>query len=235
LRNEMAKRMLAKYNKYWGDHTSFNILIFVAVALDPRYKLSNYSKIATLEMFGEVHGEVVWIKMNETLTKLFEEYGRIYAPSDKDGQTKEANNDQEEEGSSLMRTLVAKRLKSNNYSVSASKSELEKYLAEENEEHTTKFNIMEWWKVNSTRFPILGRLARDVLAIPISTVASESAFSTGGCILDDFRSSLTPFMVEALVCTQDWMRRASPITNEEDTEELAKLEEGTAFGYFLFL
>jgi hypothetical protein len=55
--------------------------------------------------------------------------------------------------------------------------------------------------VNSTRFPILGRLARDVLAIPISTVASESAFSTGGRILDDFRSSLTPFMVEALVCT----------------------------------
>eukprot|EP00267_Zea_mays_P045151 XP_020397404.1 zinc finger BED domain-containing protein RICESLEEPER 2-like [Zea mays] len=225
LRNKMAKRMLAKYNKYWGDHTSFNILIFVAVALDPRYKLSNYTKIATLEMFGEVHGEVVWIKMNETLTKLFGEYGRIYAPSDKDGQTKEANNDQEEEGSSLMRTLVAKRLKSNNCSVSASKSELEKYLAEENEEQTTKFNIMEWWKVNSTRFPILGRLARDVLAIPISTVASESAFSTGGRILDDFRSSLTPFMVEALVCTQDWMRHASPITNEEDTEELAKLEE----------
>eukprot|EP00267_Zea_mays_P051515 XP_020404474.1 serine/arginine repetitive matrix protein 1-like [Zea mays] len=39
------------------------------------------------------------------------------------------------------------------------------------------------------------------------------------------RSSLTPFMVEALVCTQDWMRRACHITNEEDTEELAKLEE----------
>jgi len=44
-----------------------------------------------------------------------------------------------------------------------------------------------------------------VLAIPISTVASESAFSTCGRILDDFRSSLTPFMVEALVCTQDWL------------------------------
>jgi hypothetical protein len=87
-----------------------------------------------------------------------------------------------------MRTLVAKRLKSNNYSVSASKLELEKYLAEENEEHTTKFNIMEWWKVNSTRFPILGRLARDVLAIPISTIASESAFSTDGRILDDLLS-----------------------------------------------
>jgi len=157
LRKEMAKRMLAKYNKYWGDHTSFNILIFVAVALDPRYKLSTYTKIATLEMFGEVHGEVVWNKMNETLTKLFEEYGRIYAPSDKDGQTNEAKKDQEEvEGSSLMRSLVAKRMKTNNCGVSASKSELEKYLAEENEEQNTKIYIMDWWKVNSTRFPILG-------------------------------------------------------------------------------
>jgi hypothetical protein len=52
----MAKRMLLKYNKYWGDHTSFNIIIFVVVALGPRYKLSNYRKIATLEMFGEVKG-----------------------------------------------------------------------------------------------------------------------------------------------------------------------------------
>jgi hypothetical protein len=32
---------------------------------------------------------------------------------------------------------------------------------------------------------------------------------------------------DVLVCTQDWMRRACHIKNEEDTEELAKLEEGT--------
>jgi hypothetical protein len=69
-------------------------------------------------------------------------------------------------------------------------------------------------------------LARDVLAIPISTVASESAFSTGGRVLDDFRTSLTPFMVEAIICTQDWLRRSTPINIQENTEELAKLEEG---------
>jgi hypothetical protein len=68
---------------------------------------------------------------------------------------------------------------------------------------TQDFNILLWWKINAPKYPILAEVARDVLAIPISTVASESAFSNGGRILDSFRSSLSPFTVEALICTQD--------------------------------
>ncbi|XWS13457.1 hypothetical protein CRYUN_Cryun36dG0038700 [Craigia yunnanensis] len=45
-----------------------------------------------------------------------------------------------------------------------------------------------------------------VLAIQVFTVASESVFSTGGRILDLFRSSLCPKMVKALICTQNWVR-----------------------------
>ena len=91
---------------------------------------------------------------------------------------------------------------------------------------TKKFDILKWWKGQSSRFPILSKLARDVLAIPISTVASESAFSTGGRVLDDFRTSLTPFMVEALVCTQDWLRKPTSIDVVENTEQLTKYQEG---------
>ncbi|CAD6337042.1 unnamed protein product [Miscanthus lutarioriparius] len=80
-------------------------------------------------------------------------------------------------------------------------------------------------KNNATRFPIMSRMARDLLAIPISTVASESAFSSGGRTLDDFRTSLTPTMVERLVCTNDWLRGNNYIGVEEDTEALVKLEE----------
>ena len=65
-----------------------------------------------------------------------------------------------------------------------------------------------------------------MLAIPVSTVASESAFSTSGRILDDFCTSLTPFMVEALVCAQDWLRRATPIDIKENMEELEMMEKG---------
>ncbi|CAI0462515.1 unnamed protein product [Linum tenue] len=56
------------------------------------------------------------------------------------------------------------------------------------------------------KYPIISQMARDILVVPISTVASESAFSTGGRVLDSFRTSLSPEVVEALICCEDWIR-----------------------------
>ena len=66
-------------------------------------------------------------------------------------------------------------------------------------------DILAFWKANQFRYPILAMIARDILSIPVSTVASESAFSNGGRVLDPFRSSLKSETVEALVCTKDWL------------------------------
>ncbi|RYR20988.1 hypothetical protein Ahy_B03g066219 isoform B [Arachis hypogaea] len=87
------------------------------------------------------------------------------------------------------------------------------------------FDILNWWKVNFNKYPILSQITRDVLAMPVSTVASESAFSTGGRVLNNYMSSLTPKTVETLICTQNWLR-TSPITTkfEELIEESEKLE-----------
>ncbi|BBH05882.1 lectin protein kinase family protein [Prunus dulcis] len=49
-------------------------------------------------------------------------------------------------------------------------------------------------------------IAKDIFAIPSFTVASENAFSLGKRIVDPFRSSFHPKMVEAFVCTSDWLR-----------------------------
>jgi len=67
------------------------------------------------------------------------------------------------------------------------------------------FDILNWWKTQGVRYPILVRMARDVLAIPATTVASESAFSLGERIGHKYRSRLDPQVVEALVCTKDWI------------------------------
>lgn len=61
--------------------------------------------------------------------------------------------------------------------------------------------------------------------IPISSVESECAFSTGGRILNPFRSSLTYKLVQALISLQDWYRSEPiPINVEEDLEYVALLE-----------
>ena len=170
---------------------------------------------------------------------LFEEYKKNISPSDVQSQPSESSISKEsgEDGGKLKAKLAKKiRLNSGTGSCSrGSRTELDRYLAEECEEDSKKLDILAWWKGQSSRFPILSTLARDVLAIPISTVASESAFSTGGRILDDFRSSITPFMIEALVCTQDWLRRGTPINVVENTEELTKLEEGNYLLYQFFI
>ena len=42
-------------------------------------------------------------------------------------------------------------------------------------------------------------MARDILAIPISSAAFEAAFSMGGRVLSPFKSALTPRVVKALL------------------------------------
>ncbi|CAN0875622.1 Zinc finger BED domain-containing protein RICESLEEPER 2 [Linum grandiflorum] len=110
-------------------------------------------------------------------------------------------------------------------------SELDKYLREELDDmKDPNFNVLNWWELNCHRFPILSQMAKDVLVVPISTVSSESAFSTGERVLDEFRSSLTPRIVEALICTQDWLRAGScPVSVEEDPLEIDKIDEGIHF------
>jgi hypothetical protein len=85
----------------------------------------------------------------------------------------------------------------------ACKSEFDRYSMEECKKIIKDFDILGWWKVNGIKYPIFAEIARDVLAIPISTVAFESVFSTGERVLDCFRSSLSPLTAEALICTHN--------------------------------
>ncbi|XP_055835078.1 uncharacterized protein LOC129903553 [Solanum dulcamara] len=84
-------------------------------------------------------------------------------------------------------------------------------------------------ETSEARFSILAEMTCDALAVPILSIASKSAFSTEGRLLDSFRSSLTPNLVQALVCLQDWLRSKKlkqSFSVEEDLDNLEQLEQG---------
>ena len=68
---------------------------------------------------------------------------------------------------------------------SLNKTELEIYLEEPilSPNIWKELDILTWWKSNRERFPILSKMAVDILSVPITTVASEYAFSIGSRVL----------------------------------------------------
>jgi len=84
-------------------------------------------------------------------------------------------------------------------------NELDKYMADPPLRLTGQFDILAWWKNQTDEYLVLSRIAHDLLAVQVSTVASESAFSAGGRVVDPFRSRLEPEIVEALICFKDWI------------------------------
>lgn len=88
------------------------------------------------------------------------------------------------------------------------KTELEEYISEalDVSDLDAEFDMLSWWRLKAAKYPVLSRMVRDILAVPISTVASESTFSIGGRTLSPVRSCLNDESVEALICTQDWLK-----------------------------
>ncbi|KAH9623606.1 hypothetical protein KSS87_005765 [Heliosperma pusillum] len=104
-----------------------------------------------------------------------------------------------------LHSILFRRTQSSSSSTSTlATKELDDYLTHGVDTNDTDFNILLWWKARSIQFPLLSKIARDVLVVPASTVASESAFSAGGRVLDDKRSRLAPPTVKMCVCKRDW-------------------------------
>ncbi|CAN0876013.1 Putative AC transposase, partial [Linum grandiflorum] len=66
--------------------------------------------------------------------------------------------------------------------------------------------FLDWWRVNNGKYPLLQEVARELLAVPVTFVALESAFSSGERLLDPHRSRLHFGTVEALMCTRSWVK-----------------------------
>ncbi|KAJ1693550.1 hypothetical protein LUZ63_010248 [Rhynchospora breviuscula] len=214
---EMSLKMYAKWDKYW---TGGNMLLAIACVFDPRSKfgvVEYYIK----EMYPHDY-DTFMANLNNCINALFKDYENAY-----NRQSQEQIGSSSQQVSALARQTESvsraglKDYMKNKKRADPKKSELEEYLADGLDENSldVAFDILSWWKLKAAKYPILSRLARDILAVPISTVASESTFSNSGRTLSPIRSSLNDESIEALICAQDWLR-ASVTENGGDFGEI---------------
>ncbi|KAL0536304.1 hypothetical protein IC582_025248 [Cucumis melo] len=225
----MTMNMKTKFDKYWGSLEKMNKLMFVAMVIDHRYKL----KYLTYCLFNVYERDVVKDVVESVkiyLYRLYDFYKSQHSHSTQIGHStddlKQSNNvtmevENDEEIDPWI-TFCALREEESSMEV---ENDLTSYLSDKDVVDKEEFDIMYWWKMNGYKYPILSTIVHDVLAVPISMVASESAFSTGGRILDSFCSSLTPKTVETLICTQNWIQGDSVLLDlHPQLEELETYE-----------
>ena len=154
--------------------------------------------------FGSEEEAGKWMdEVKLPMEKLFDEYSKevsVQSQSPREIDSQEEEEDDDDPLAEFDRFIKSKRRQSSN--------ELDGYLKEELTPRKEEVDILDWWKNNSSKYPVLSKMARDILAIPASTVPSESAFSTGGRVISDYRSSLSCSTVEMLICLQDWFKVA---------------------------
>ena len=80
------------------------------------------------------------------------------------------------------------------------KMEFDHFIDEGVLKRSEDFDILGWWKNNDLKYLTLQRIARDILAISVTNVASKSVFSTSGRLLISHRSRLHPKTIEAMMC-----------------------------------
>ena len=72
--SSMAKKMKEKFDKYWGGVDKINLLVYIAVVLDPRKKLK-YLKFCLSQFLEETIVNEMINQVNNCLIRLYEFYG----------------------------------------------------------------------------------------------------------------------------------------------------------------
>ncbi|KAE8683985.1 hypothetical protein F3Y22_tig00111164pilonHSYRG00067 [Hibiscus syriacus] len=164
----MAEKMKVKYDKYWGNVKNMNMLIFVAAVLDPRNKF-RFVEWGMNKIYEKDIAEFMSQKVKEELHEMFEKY-RFFANQGQLATCVQSSNEKRMINiDSIDDELAAEFEKDMDLHENLNKNEVDLYLMEALEKkNNPNFDILNWWKVNSTKYLILGQLARDILAIPVS-------------------------------------------------------------------
>ncbi|XP_048327895.2 zinc finger BED domain-containing protein RICESLEEPER 1 [Ziziphus jujuba] len=202
--SSLASRMKSKFEEYW-ERCSLGLA--VAAILDPRFKMKlveyYYKHIydnSAPNRIDDVFESVKALYNEHSICLASLDQGLAWQVGGSAGCLPSSGRDSRD------RLMGFDKFLHETSQSEGSKSDLDKYLEEPLFPRNAEFNILNWWKVHTPRYPILSMMARNVLGIPMSKVVSDSAFNTGARVIDRDWSSLNPVTIQALMCAQDWIR-----------------------------
>ncbi|CAL5393814.1 unnamed protein product [Camellia sinensis] len=206
--SSMALKMKTKFDRYWSK---CSLALAIAAILDPRFKMKLIEYYYP-QIFGSDAPNHIK-EVSDGIRELFIEYSMCSTSLNQDSARPGSNLPSTSNGTRDSLRGFDKFLHESSQGQSTI-SDLDKYLEEPVFPRNYDFNILNWWKVHTPRYPILSMMARDVLGIPLSTLRPELAFSTQGRVLENHWSSLNPDIREALMCGQDWLQMESEESNQ---------------------
>lgn len=74
------------------------------------------------------------------------------------------------------------------------------------EEYLLGLDPLEYWAVHGSKFPIIARIAAQILAIPATSADVERLFSITGRILTKYRASLKAERIDMITCLHGWLK-----------------------------
>ncbi|XVF65672.1 hypothetical protein PTKIN_Ptkin09bG0268500 [Pterospermum kingtungense] len=197
--------MKGKFDCYWS---LCNLVFAVAAVLDPRLKFE-FVEFSYNEIYGR-ESQMQLTRFHKVLMDIYYEYANKFprnltTSASAFGEFNSSTRQSTQVADDCILDCFSKFESANNFKKVASwKSELDRYLDEMRLPLDGEFfDILRWWRLNSERFPTLGRMARDLLAIPVSVVPPCSNFSA--TIINSASSKLNAEDMEALMCSQNWM------------------------------
>ncbi|KAM9931831.1 hypothetical protein OXX80_008521 [Metschnikowia pulcherrima] len=198
-----ARQTILQYYPIYGESISENKMLYLAIVLDPRYKLAIFDYIRGLknkidaikDSFYEMYDvyERKMVKVSDSMVPIVS--GPASPPDD-------------------VFSFIGRHEKKDQG------HEIERYLREPREPGDQ--DIIAFYKSRRTTFPVISSMARDVFAACATTAPSTSLFSSIGDIVTQKRNRLSPGTIKLIA----FLKSRSIINSEDCSDDVLDFEEG---------
>ncbi|XVE81007.1 hypothetical protein DITRI_Ditri15bG0027900 [Diplodiscus trichospermus] len=193
-----------------NDWSTCSLVLAIAVVLDPRFKFEFVEFL-----YKSIYDKEATIHLN-VIDDVFKDIFKEYASNMGSEMSFFHDNTEENIVDAFHKWYNSKR------NVNSCNSELDKYLKGPIISFKAESDILGWWCEQVSSFPILGKMARDLLAIPMSSILSDFAFHEKAMIDNPIFSGLDLDIIEAMICSKDWLESSKEISNVESLNKRSR-------------